>query len=570
MRKYIRAATTVFMALIIIGCSKLKETNHFNSLSSRLATDDSFLEIEKFSIDKAVYHLSTHTWIVPQKDPYEINTIKKACVLAGVCPEDVPIKTTHFAVRFFPKDEEEQWYIELMEDVKVDYTPFNYSPLTYDQNKQLGPAPTDRSFILDDCRYTVSYPVDNDECIGNVDETYRLPVLYAIWPAAKPFPKTIEHEIDHEVFLPDYNMVTNGGDNAAKLKAVEKEAIKLAIGYYPKDFVGLTKSNDIVTLQGYVYKYDFFIGELVGQQNLKIRFQLGSNMWDTYVQENGFFSVTGAISSAAAYKHIFQHPRWKITPADSTNPAVFTWSTVSYYWNSINDIPTLSPGSSPSYYSVLPAVNFYYYGSHSIRTWYYDSGIRITMAGVNGDGVSASFYYSANPAYIVVYENDANNDNLMMGDVLHELGHFTMRGECGGGDNYALVHKLIRESYASYVGWYLTKRRYNLLGYTASSETENFTGQFRQWWKKTSSSFYSPMFVDIVDTYNQSTYNSIYNNDPISIGTLVHTRIREIVSQCRTWSQVRQSLLYYVGSCYTQSEFNDYAAPYDYWFEHNE
>ncbi len=566
--KHIIEVFATLIMMIIGSCSNHVELANLEPAISRPSLTGSFSEFGKINIDNAVYHLSTHTWIIPQQDPYDINIMKEARDKAGYSPDEVSLEATHYAIKIFPKNEEEQWLIELMEDVKVDYTPFNFTPLTYEQNKQLGPAPKDQSLIVDDCRFTVSYPSDNDDNIENNDESYRIPVLYAIWPATKPLPKAIEYEIDHAVCLPDYN---NPNNEIAKQRVVEKEAIHLALGYYPKELVIPTKSNDVVTLRGYVYNYDSFIGEFVGQQNLKIRFQLGSNIWDTYVQEDGFFSITEAISSAATYKNVFQHPRWKITSPNSTSPAIITWSTVSYYWNNVNDIPTFSPTSIPSYYSVLPAVNFYYYGSHSIRTWYYDSGIRITMAGVNSeDGTAASFYYSANPAYIKVYENDANDDNYMVADVLHELGHFTMRGECGGGDNYALVHKLIRESYASYVGWYLTKRRYSLLGFSESSEIENFTGQSRQWWKKTSTSFYSPMFVDLVDTYNQSTYNSTYNNDSVSIDSSVHIKIRTIVSQYRTWPEIRQYLWNFVATYYSLSVFYDYVAPYDYWFAHND
>ncbi len=518
--------------------------------------------------------MSTGKWIVPQQDPYDLTIFRKAVDSVGLSNEDLSINATHYAIKFFPKNEEEQWDIELTDGVKVDYTPFNYTTVPYEADKQLGPKPHNKSLIIDDCKYVVNYSVmckdDIEEEI--VSETYRIPVLYTIWPIDKTLPQGIEYEIDHFVFLPDYKRNLNEGSTNKILKAVEREAINLALGSYPKEFEDATRDNDIITLKGYVYRQDPLIDSLIGQHNLKVRFKLGSNIYDTYVQQDGFFSVTGAINTSFSHNHVFQHPKWKITNASDSAPTIFNWGTVSLKWHSIDDIPVMIPNSSPSYYAVLPAVNFYYNGSHSIRTWHYNSGIRIIMTGVVSENNSpASFYYGSSPTYIKVNEDWAGVDNKLMGSVLHEFGHFTMFCECGGYNNFITVDDLICESYASYAGWYLTTRRYGLLGCPESPSIYGYTGQSRQTWQKTGDStrVYSPLFVDLVDAYNQSSYNSIYNDDDITLGPFVHTLIRNMASQCRTWSHVRSSLSTYVGQYYTQSEFDSFADPYDYWYEHN-
>ena len=567
----------LLFTILICGCSKHYEICDDAPSFSVTATKLFFNKTKERDLSKAIYHLSTGTWITPQKDPYDLDCIIEACKILGISPGDIPITVTHYAVKIFPKNEKEQWSIELAEGVNVDYTPFNYEPVTYEQNKELGPEPKNKEKIQDDCRYTVTYE-SVLEGGSSVVENYRIPVLYSIWPIEKPLPEGIEYEIDHNVFIPDYDKGGYDESDKVLLKSIEREAIYLALGFYPTDLSDSNRSNDVITLMGYVYHYDSLCDSLIGQHNLKIRFQLGSNIWNTYVQPNGAFSITDAISTAASYRHVFQHPKWKLTNDNSTSPLQINWGDVSDWWSSINDTPIMSPSSSDVRYSVLPAVNYYYYGTHSIRTWYYDEGIRIIIPGVVGSNAS-EFYFTDSPTYIKVYENNHNSIGLLFGDVTHELGHFTMYCECGGYNdymtNYYAIDKLLRESYACYVGWYLTKTRYATLGYTESPPND-FTGEAMQHWSRTKYDvstygiyiYYSPMFVDLVDTYNQSTPGYYYNYDDYSITTNVHLRIREMAAQCKTWEDIKDYLEDYVGISLTQSQFNNFCFPYNYWYEH--
>jgi hypothetical protein len=113
------------------------------------------------------------------------------------------------------------------------------------------------------------------------------------------------------------------------------------------------------------------------------------------------------------------------------------------------------------------------------------------------------------------------------------------------------------------------------MGYTETPGLYSFTGQARQTWIKTHYSptdaphmYYSPLFVDLVDTYNQHNINSSYNNDSISIGPYIHTIIREIAAQCKTWDDMKNALDDYVGVFYTQTQFDSFCMPYNYWYEH--
>ena len=129
--------------------------------------------------------------------------------------------------------------------------------------------------------------------------------------------------------------------------------------------------------------------------NLKIQFKLGSNIWETYTQSNGYFSITNAIPLEATYSQIFQHPRWKITMENSTSPISYTLGTVQDAWHNNTDktFTTYSYAEFPVY-EILRAVNYYYNGNHSIRTWHYDEGIRIRALTKENETSNGYFTYS--------------------------------------------------------------------------------------------------------------------------------------------------------------------------------
>lgn len=96
-----------------------------------------------YSLDDAMYHPRLETWIVPQKDPYTLANFQKAYdnLSSGNTSQTLTraqtdefsssqtLQATHYALKIYPKNEEEQWQVELMEDIKVAYIPFDYVQL---------------------------------------------------------------------------------------------------------------------------------------------------------------------------------------------------------------------------------------------------------------------------------------------------------------------------------------------------------------------------------------------------------------------------------------------------------
>lgn len=572
----------------------------FNSICS-CSKYDNIHEIENsplyelapsLSLESVVYHEATKSYIIPQSDPYTLENFKKAYEKLVKGDSEFPItasqikelteyaklETTHYALKVYPKNETEQWKIELMDGIKVSYIPFNYIQLADETKIDGKPLYTSSgvSIYPEKSHYIEVY--DNYETSENIQvdqETIIMPILYVVWPCDKPLPDGIDYIVDYEIFIPTYNdQSKKGTDNQLSietLQILENEAISLALGISPKTRYQ-TKSDVVRTYSGRIYQYDHLLETNAPIHNLKIQFRLGSNIWETYSQSNGYFSITNFIPLEASFSYCFHHPKWKITYENSTTPITDVWGTADYWWGDGSQDIYLQPGASYPQFEIHRAVNYFYNGSHSIEKYFYNEGIRIIASSDTNSSANAYFYYSSiNNAYIRVYYNNQGNECRIISTVLHELGHFTHFGKKGSHigsayEGYIATHKLIRESYASYVGWYLGESYYSTLGWTKSSLTQDITGQSRQLWCKTddSTAYYSPFFVDLVDDFNQGLYFHGANFE--SVKHIPYSVIETVAAECTTWLSLKAFLRGYIGIYYTAPEHSSFIQPYEEWF----
>ena len=171
--------------------------------------------------------------------------------------------------------------------------------------------------------------------------------------------------------------------------------------------------------------------------------------------------------------------------------------------------------------------------------------------------------------YIDIKISSIFSDPRYVSTLLHELGHFNHYQMNGGYTDYYDVHSLIKESYADYVSWYLSKAYYTAINAgTYNSYWDYYLQSPNQYWQKTSTSCYTPLFIDLVDDYNQRVDGTNYNNDQIS--GVPHYMMPTIVSGKKTWQALRSYLHVFVdiNHC-TNSEYLEFVAPYDYFISNN-
>ncbi|MDR2936399.1 MAG: hypothetical protein LBU80_03550 [Rikenellaceae bacterium] len=549
----------------------------FSMPVGNVAVQAEFVRIK--SLEGAVYHESVGAWIVPQNDPYALANFRTAhnnlfagdLARSGESPDTRSLTATHYALKIFPKNEDEEWQIELMEDVKVSYIPFNYVGLTEQEAQELETARTSERPVFTEVS---PYVVTDDDVVrtveGPVEESvsYVMPVLYAVWPVDKPLPGDMDYKIDYEVFLPVGEVQARGAMwNENTLRSLENEAIRLALGHSAAPAPPMTRAE--VVLSGQFGVWDPLRMIRVPVPRIKVKFQLGSNITETDADEDGYFSITaGSIPADASWNIVFQSPKWKITRESSTTPKNFFQGDVfqTAFWSGTNTHirPTVQSVDA----TIINSLNHFYYTNHNLTRWEVPGGIRIIADNDTNYSYNGLFSYgSGNSCHITIYRNNIVNRNILAGTVFHELGHFVHFKERGGYSGMKIADRFLQESFASYVGWYLTEDYYAKLGYV-KIRGEDISGQARQSWQKTTTGdwgCYSPLFVDLVDDFNQaSNYgNPTYNHDEIK--GLHYSVIMKIARESSNWTSCKGILR----EALTGSDLNTFLEPYDYWFHMN-
>jgi len=534
------------------------------------------------SLEEAVYHEGVGAWIVPRQDPYALENFQRAqdnLLAAGLLAGSGglsgtrSLEATHYALRIFPRNEDEQWEIELMEDVEVSYIPFDYAGLTEQQAQELeqtASRASGRPVFTDASPHVVTY----DEVQQTVDDqaevsvSHAMPILYAVWPVDKPLPEDKDYEMDYEVFLPFGSAPTRGAaPDEADLRLLEREAIWLALGDSAPQAVATTRGDDVV-LSGEFEMWEVLRELWIPIPRIKVKFHLGSNIVETDADENGYFCITaGSIPVGASWDIVFQSSKWKITRENSTIPKNFFQGDVfqdTFWSDTTTHIRTTVQAVDAT---IINALNYFYHVNHNITKWEEPDGIRIIAHNETNPGYNGLFTYTgSNSCYITIYRNNTIDRNLLTGTVLHEMGHFVHFKERGGYAGMKIVDRFLQESFASYVGWYLTEKYYEDLGYV-KSPARDISGQGRQLWRRTATGAtgnYSPLFVDLDDSFDQGSYHgSAYNRDEIK-GSHYLT-IMKIARESTDWASCK-SILLGDSAAFTGQNLDAFLAPYEFWF----
>lgn len=172
------------------GCAdQIDQDNELENPSQEIVQTQ---QTPTLSLEKAVYHPGTESWIVPRKDPYTLSNFQQAYaklslgnsvqILTRVQADEFSgaeqLKATHYSLKIFPRNEKEQWKVELMEDVKVAYVPFDYVQLPEAEADKLTTTRSADAEYTERNHYTVTYDsLQTTE--GPADPvTYTMPILY--------------------------------------------------------------------------------------------------------------------------------------------------------------------------------------------------------------------------------------------------------------------------------------------------------------------------------------------------------------------------------------------------------
>ena len=296
-------------AMLAAGCARQIELAEPESM-----TDDreTVPELKTRSLEGAVYNEVVDAWMIPQADPYTLENFQNAYdkLAAGKAAQTLSraqaaefaaakkLAPTHYALKIYPHNEEEQWRVEMMEDVQVSYIPFDYAQLTLQEVEKLPQAQTKTRSAADTFAekspYTVTYVYSDDSYGGPTGPvTYQLPILYTVWPVSKSLPDDLEYVIDYDVFLP--YTVSGKSISEETLRVLWSEAVPDIPIISTQELTRLSTRAPamyIWPLTGSVYSFDNTVGTDVPMANLKVRFQNGSFISDTYTDSYGRFNIS--------------------------------------------------------------------------------------------------------------------------------------------------------------------------------------------------------------------------------------------------------------------------------------
>lgn len=546
------------LILLLFSCSK--------SISTADVLDPdfdmSFSQTTKtvVSSNDAFYDSNSGQWIIPQENPYRLENVQNAYnrLSSGTSKTMVPdslrsgllkgkhLNPTHFAVKLFPKNLEEQRELERDERIMVGYIPFGYTSV-----------PTvflnEKSDIFFDC-----VAEDSDEVMEATIPAYNPVVLYASWPVEIPFPELVEYEICQELYIPKYYADINEYSEVDFL--LEQESMFLA-GLENKVETKADEGHPSIYpdgrdgRQGYLKVYDPLLEQYVPLSNVEVRIGVsGVPMLASHTDTDGFFAFSITAPMFYSVNFILQTDYWTICLSPSTVAYTITPGTVQDIWqNSLNTLAIIELDYS-NITTIQRAADYFYQQGHLISPyWSMKDDLEI-----NYFNSSSSNYGEFYPSYyyINIY-NHGNNCTQVMSTAMHEIGHSVQRYERGTLSSYKSAPKLLRESFGSFMGWYYCRKYYLDHGFIEPYPTYMINHNARQFWSSQSSSIYSPLFVDMVDGFNQSLYYSGTPNDCFENAPL--TYIKTMADNCNDIDSIKGIVNSQLSSfSATLSESNDY------------
>ncbi len=187
----------ILVAILFAGCARDLE------FVEPLATDAqdapvAMSEMRTRALDGAVYNEVVDAWMIPQADPYTLANFQAAYdnLAAGKSAQTLSkaqaaefaaakkLAPTHYALKIYPHDEEEQWRVEMTEDVQVAYIPFDWVQLSPEEGEKAAQAKTRSAAantFAEKSPYTVTYDYTDATDGGPTGPvTYQLPILYTV------------------------------------------------------------------------------------------------------------------------------------------------------------------------------------------------------------------------------------------------------------------------------------------------------------------------------------------------------------------------------------------------------
>ena len=453
---------------------------------------------------------------------------------------DTSLMPTHKAVRILPESMKQLHRLEADTALTIYDHPFGYVLLP-------DPDELNADDYVEGPDAVVSPFKDECVVVDDQDDECEVSPVYVLWPVSHPVPDDLEFEALFDAYLENNSIVNRGGGPIQPASYVE----------------------------GYLRSYDNRSGQYKPIRNVRLEYRGELDfVYSASTDSLGYFMLPYCDVN---YPLVIKLQNDKFTVRDSltSNVKSFSLSFSNYALHGLNgDTQYLVSLPSNFFLDVYKAAEYYFYGHNDlldIIPCYDTLGVSIDIHAINAINPNAngSFSYSLGGTglpNIKIWNGYKNNYTGACSNIFevvnHELGHAT---------HYAAVGALllnttsapVKESLASFFGWYNVFQYY--YSYVGGNHYYTHLICYGHWQFWTPSSpypyiNYTPIFVDLVDDYNQHIPYDDCNDDPIS-GVPV-SFIIDCALGPTTLQSVYDNLLLGVGVYYTAADFSTFFSPY--------
>lgn len=426
------------------------------------------------------------------ENPYSVENMTVAYnLLKSSSTTENKVKTTHYYVRFLPLDYQE------LEDLEKDTTLilFDY--------------PLDRKI-----KKGGSYYHDPDISIDKV--TWQ----YTVVPVDYKFIK-VEYEILAELYLNENTQkkLKSSHSDDVSYEEIEIQSLKLTGNYSANSDLRLKSA---FTPSGRITVMDHVVGGKIGVPYAKIRLKNWFKIREVYTNYNGYFSTE------TTFNNVDYSIKWETSDYDIRSGIFGQAYTIgpnesTSAWNSDSDVSGDLGDSNIDYgfATVHRAADRYFNGSiGGLNRPFFSSKLKFSVYDKHGTGVNwGNWDFTGILPDIKIWckkNTSWKNSNTIFSTTIHEIAHATHIKLLYASElQLAFVDKIIRESWADAVEWYITQREYFSRGITnydvpGSDKWEDH----KQGWGKYSNKDYTPLFIDLIDDYNQSVQKYSGNKCP--------------------------------------------------------
>lgn len=442
------------------------------------------------------------------ENPYSVSNMRKAyseLAKKGSLRtiEDSPVRTTHYYVRFIPKTWEE------------------YDSLLADSTLILYQIPLDYEILEAGNTY-------HDPSIPENSPTWQ----YASLKKEQSFTKNIQYEILEELYIPeeDLSLSSTNTNTRTKNQSLADLLVKesLILTNNASDTAQIQNTSTLKTAWspgGTIRVWDTRLNKYIPLVGVKIRARRWFTTHTATTNASGWYQTNGFKYKPVNYSLVFETDRFDIR-SGTFGQVIIDGPKSGDNWNL-----DLWDGANRFYAHVFRGAYRYHYGNiGGLKRP--SQGFKLKYAALDKSGktqglnIGSWSFISINPN-ILIYRFRTGGAEYTSDEVFsttcHETCH-TTHWQIMNADliQYSQVNTFIGESWPVGVEWYITSLEYRERGISNyGSEAYSNSASYPldrayQYWTKSIGSDYTPIFIDLIDTFNQSLVYSSSPNDQVT------------------------------------------------------